>query len=170
MAKKKGKAFNMQKAGGMAAGLWAGSKLAEQDFLTNLDIDERLLNAGYVFLGDWLPKQKFMVNGINNPDLRDGLGTGLMALGILGLMDEFNISGVGQSRKLRDDDILAVAIEGQDDEMYTDYDDSDIDEDILAEDDDLDTINDDDDLDTINDDDHMDGFDDEDELDEDILG
>jgi len=132
--------FNFKRAGGMAGGLYAVTKLDTMDFVQNLD--PKLAAAGKIFLGDWLPKQKFVSGMVKDKNLVDGVGLGIMANGITGLMSEFGISGIGES-VLADDDILAVAIEG---------DASDEEFDFFSGIDDLDTIN-DDDLDTINDDD-----------------
>jgi len=127
-------------AGGIfIANLMEGDKMP--DFWKNLD--PNMKGAALVFAGDFLPKQKFVKNAIKGGDMRDGLGAGLQATGIRILMEENNVlNGIGQSRRLKDDDILAVAIEGDAD----DYDDLDVvNDDILSDDyeDDLDIVNDD---------------------------
>lgn len=134
----KAKGFSFEKALGLGGGVFAGVKLSGMDMLA--DYDPKLVAIGKVFLGDWLPKQKF-AQGIGSPDLMRAAGDGLAADGMRDLLVEFEvISGVGA---LEDDDILAVAIEGIDDESLSGDDDIDsINEDILG-DDDLDAINED---------------------------
>jgi len=165
----KGTKFDMNKPLGIAGGVWLAKQL-ESDKMPAFvqDLDPRMVAAGLVFVGDWLPKQSFAKNAIKNADLREGAGAGIQAVGILSLMEEFGMAGIGQgSKQLRDDDILAVAIEGHID----DDDDLDIvNADVLSEDyddDDLDVVNDDvlsyDDDDDDDDDDYFDDDDDDDD-------
>ena len=106
------------------------------------DLDPKMKAAALVFAGDWLPKQKFVKGAIKSGPMRDGAGAGLQAMGIQQLLQEFDvIQGIGQSQ-LRDDDILAVAIEGDD---YYDDDLDVVNDDVLADDDYDDDDDDDDD-------------------------
>ena len=134
MAKTK---FDMNTPLGMAGGIWAALQLETNEkvpeFIANLD--PKVLAAAQVFLGDWLPKQKFAKNALKNNDMRNGAGYGIQSVGVRGLMEEFGIAGVGATgNDLQDDDILAVAIEGDyygDDEYDDDVDV--INDDVLGE-------------------------------------
>jgi len=158
--------FNINKPLGVGIGVW-GANMLEADQMPQFwkDLNPQMKAAALIFAGDFLPKQKFVKGFIKNGDMRDGIGSGLMAVGVQTLLEEFNmLSGVGQSRtQLRDDDILMVAIEG-------DYDDDDLDvvnADVLSDDDDYY----DDDLDVVNadvlSDSHEDDYMDDDYIDDD---
>ena len=161
--------FNINTPLGIAGGLWLVSML-EGDRMPGFwkDLNPQLKAGILVFAGDFLPRQKFARNFLKNAQLREGLGAGFQAAGIKTLMEEFGLAGVGQTTRLRDDDILAVAIEG---DYYDAYD-----EDVLGEDD-IDVINDDivdddeyqDDIRVINEDVLGNEDDDDDDDDDDVI-
>lgn len=153
--------FDTNKAMGMAGAIWGTGQLIKQDFYTNLNVPTNIEAIAMVFLGDWVPKQQFARNALKNDSMRNGLGSGLEAMGIINLLESFGVGNVGAMGQLRDDDILAVAIEGTDDEDYEDVSDYMEDEEDISfvdgDDDDIDVVNedvlgDDDDLDVVNED------------------
>lgn len=121
---------------GIAGGLWAGNMLDNENMPQFIqDLNPQMKAAALVFLGSWLPKQKFAKNAVKSAELRDGVGAGITASGVQTLLEEFGFAGVGATGQLRDDDILAVAIEGDyDDDIAVvnadEYDDEEYEDDI----------------------------------------
>lgn len=144
---KTGDFVNLMKIGGMAAVAFGKPKLDELEFIKSLD--PKLKAAGYIVLGEYLPKNSSVKGMIKDESLARGAGDALIYEGVKELMTSFGIAGINEhSAVLAGDDELAVAIEG-------------------LNDDDLDTVNGDDDLDAVNgddDDDLLSGDDDDDLL------
>lgn len=95
---------------GIAAGIFAAKKgLPQLTFYTNLSPD---MQAGAKILaGMFLPKQDFVKKTITDQSMLDGAGTSLMTLGIMELMVNHGMAG-DKMGALKDDDVLAIALQG----------------------------------------------------------
>ncbi len=155
---KTGDFVNLMKLGGMAAVAFGKPKIDAIGFVAGLD--PKLKAAGYILLGEYLPKQSAIKNMVKDESLLRGAGDALIYEGVKELMTSFGIAGVDeQTTVLSGDDELAIALEGIDDIDTVNGDDLDTvngddDDDLLSGlDDDIDTVNGDDDLDSFNGDD-----------------
>lgn len=162
---------------GTAAGVFVVRKLVPKIPGTG-NLDPKIMAAGKIFLGQWLPKQDFAKKALANDGIREGVGTALVVSGVTDLLEGFGIAGLRKRTKPRGNEFLAVSIEGL--EKADDVSEDVLGDDELGEDDyeigdDLDTVNDDemgdddmgDDLDTVNEDVLGDDLD---TVNEDVLG
>lgn len=133
--------FDLAKLGGMAGGVWGGTKLDDLEFISTWD--PKLKAVAKIALGEYGQKQSMIRNLVKNDSIVRGAGDALSVQGITELLTELGfISGVGN---LKDDDDLVVVIDGIDDLDV-------VNEDVLG-DDDLDVVNED----ILGDDDDDDG-------------
>lgn len=156
---KTGDFINVMKLAGMAGVAFGKPKLDEMEFIKSLD--PKLKAAGYVVLGEYLPKMPAIKNMVKDENLLRGAGDALIYEGVKELMTSFGIAGLNEHQGvLAGDDELAVAIDGLDDIDSVNGDDDidsvngDDDDDLLSGDeDDLDSVNGDDEIDSVNGDD-----------------
>jgi len=141
MATKKKKGINFQKLLGLAAGIYLTDKFIEPQLDKMIPEMNNTVKGGALAVGaDFLGEMKFVKDSLKDENLRNGLITGIQAVGAIKAMKGAGITGIGQNNAgLEDDDEFAVVIEGVEDEALAIYDgDEDLDVvsvDVLADDD-----------------------------------
>jgi hypothetical protein len=128
--------IDFQKILGIGGGLYGGSLLNK---IIPADWDPKVQAVVKIAIGELGPKQQFVKNMLKEDSMRNGIGAGVIAKGLDEPMVSLALPGY---EGLRDDDELAVVLEGDIDTVNGDIDtvnedvlgDDDIDEDVLGED------------------------------------